>query len=98
RGEIVVRSWVDSEVVNISIADTGGGIREAIRARIFDPFFTTKEVGRGTGQGLAIARTIIVDRHRGKLLLDTTVGVGTTFTIVLPIVRPAPDQAAGGVA
>jgi signal transduction histidine kinase len=89
RGEIAVRTWQDRDAVNISITDTGGGIPETIRDRIFDPFFTTKEVGRGTGQGLAIARSIVVDRHRGKLLLDTTVGVGTTFTIVLPIDEPA---------
>ena len=97
RGEIVVRSWLDADSVHISISDTGGGIRESIRDRIFDPFFTTKEVGRGTGQGLAIARTII-ERHRGKLHFDTTVGVGTTFTIVLPLptaapVEPPPDVA-----
>ncbi|HEY6178530.1 MAG TPA: ATP-binding protein [Kofleriaceae bacterium] len=103
RGEIVVRSWFDTDSIHISISDTGGGIRESIRDRIFDPFFTTKEVGRGTGQGLAIARTII-DRHRGKLHFDTTIGVGTTFTIVLPVgaasasaspaLEPPPDAAA----
>jgi len=84
RGEIIVRSWIEGEEVKIAISDTGGGIAESIRDQIFDPFFTTKEVGRGTGQGLAIARSIVVDKHRGKLLLDTAVGVGTTFTIVLP--------------
>jgi signal transduction histidine kinase len=97
RGEIIVRSWLDADSVHISISDTGGGIRESIRDRIFDPFFTTKEVGRGTGQGLAIARTII-ERHQGKLHFETTVGVGTTFTIVLPLpaavpVEPPPDVA-----
>ncbi len=69
----------------IAIADTGGGIPEAIRARIFDPFFTTKEVGRGTGQGLSIARNVIVKGHGGELDFDTELGKGTTFYVRLPI-------------
>jgi len=71
--------------VRIDIADTGSGIPESIRHRIFDPFFTTKEVGRGTGQGLAIARTTVMAKHRGSLTFETEVGKGTTFTIRLPI-------------
>jgi two-component system, NtrC family, sensor kinase len=64
------------------------GIPEAIHHRIFDAFFTTKQVGRGTGQGLAIARTIVVDRHAGSLTFDTRVGAGTTFHVRLPIAGP----------
>jgi signal transduction histidine kinase len=94
RGEIAVRTWRDGDAIHIAISDTGGGIPEEIRHRIFDPFFTTKEVGRGTGQGLAISRSIIVDKHRGKLLLDTNVGVGTTFTIVVPVGEPTSRRAA----
>jgi signal transduction histidine kinase len=71
--------------VRIDIADTGCGIPERIRQRVFEPFFTTKEVGRGSGQGLAIARSIIVDRHGGTLTFQSEVGKGTTFTILLPI-------------
>lgn len=56
----------------------------SVQPRIFDPFFTTKEVGRGTGQGLAIARTV-VERHRGTLTFETEVGRGTTFFIRLPL-------------
>jgi signal transduction histidine kinase len=67
----------------ISIGDTGGGIPERFRERIFDPFFTTKEVGRGTGQGLAIARSVVVDKHAGELWFETEVGKGTTFFIRL---------------
>jgi signal transduction histidine kinase len=68
----------------ITISDTGAGIPDNIRGRIFDPFFTTKEVGRGTGQGLAIARSV-VDRHNGTLTFESEVGNGTTFRICLPI-------------
>jgi two-component system, NtrC family, sensor kinase len=85
RGRIRVGSKTDGPDVVITIADDGCGIPEAIRHRIFDPFFTTKEVGRGTGQGLAIARSIVVDRHRGQLTFQSEVGKGTTFTIRLPI-------------
>ncbi|HZO91988.1 MAG TPA: ATP-binding protein, partial [Chthonomonadaceae bacterium] len=73
--------------VEIRIADTGTGIPEAVRPRIFDPFFTTKEVGKGTGQGLAIARSIIVDKHGGTLEFETDIGRGTTFIIRLPLVE-----------
>ena len=69
----------------ISIRDTGGGIPDDVRDRIFDPFFTTKDVGQGTGQGLSIARSVIVDRHHGALTFETTPGVGSTFHIRLPV-------------
>jgi signal transduction histidine kinase len=68
--------------------DTGTGIPEDVRGHIFDPFFTTKPVGRGSGQGLAIARSVIVDKHRGQLDFETEVGKGTTFVIRLPIDGP----------
>ena len=84
-GKIVIRSRVSGEHVVVEIEDTGGGIREEIRSRIFDPFFTTKEVGRGTGQGLAIARTIIIEKHGGEIDVMSTVGEGTTFRVSLPI-------------
>jgi len=85
RGTIAVKSWRDGDDVVVSIGDTGGGIPEAIRDRIFDPFFTTKEVGRGTGQGLAVARTVILEQHQGSLRFETELGKGTTFFIRLPI-------------
>jgi len=77
-----LESWAE-----IKIADTGAGIPESIRHRIFDPFFTTKEVGKGTGQGLAIAWSTVVDKHGGQLSFDSIVGQGTTFSIRLPL-RP----------
>lgn len=85
KGTIRVRTRQNGGHVRIEISDTGCGIREDIRGKIFDPFFTTKEVGRGTGQGLAISRSIIVDKHRGTLTFASEVGHGTTFVIELPI-------------
>jgi two-component system NtrC family sensor kinase len=86
-GKITVSTRVEGERVVIAIGDTGGGIPEDVRARIFDPFFTTKEVGRGTGQGLSIARNVIVKGHGGELDFTTELGKGTTFYIRLPISR-----------
>ena len=70
--------------VQIAIADTGGGIPDAVISRIFDPFFTTKEVGKGTGLGLSISQSII-QQHEGKLELDNRPGEGATFSIFLPV-------------
>jgi signal transduction histidine kinase len=85
KGKITVSTRREGDDVVIAIADTGPGIPEHLHERIFDPFFTTKAVGSGTGQGLAIARTIVVDRHHGTLSFETQVGVGTTFYVRLPI-------------
>lgn len=84
RGTIRIRTACDGETAIVSIADSGCGIPEAIHTRIFDPFFTTKSVGRGSGQGLAIARAI-VDKHGGTLQFETRIGAGTTFSIRLPV-------------
>jgi signal transduction histidine kinase len=85
RGKITVATRQDGSEVEIAISDTGTGIPPAVRDKIYDPFFTTKEVGRGTGQGLAIVRSVVVDKHGGSLRFDTETGVGTTFFIRLPI-------------
>ncbi len=99
RGHLRISTRVDGEDAVVSIADSGHGIPEAIRERIFDAFFTTKEVGRGTGQGLAISRSIIVDRHGGQLTFESTIGVGTTFSVRLPIAgRVVPDEVTDGAA
>jgi signal transduction histidine kinase len=84
-GKLTVRTRLDGNAVEISIGDTGTGIPEAVRHSIFDPFFTTKEVGKGTGQGLAIAHSVIVKKHGGTLRFETECGKGTTFFIRLPI-------------
>jgi signal transduction histidine kinase len=93
HGTLKVSSAVDGEHVVVAIGDTGGGIPPEIQSRIFDPFFTTKAVGRGTGQGLAIARAIVVDHHGGSLSFDSVTDQGTTFVIRIPISGPTPRQA-----
>jgi signal transduction histidine kinase len=85
RGCITIATWVDGSDAVISISDNGCGIPATIVEKIYDPFFTTKEIGRGSGQGLAIARAVIVDKHHGRLDVTSKVGHGTTFTIRLPI-------------
>lgn len=85
KGLIRVRTSSDEDAVLISIADTGCGIPEEIRDKVFDPFFTTKESGKGTGQGLAIARSVVVERHGGNPTFTSVVGKGTTFYIRLPL-------------
>ncbi len=83
-GTITVRTRREDAFVTVSVADTGPGIPEEIRSRIFDPFFTTKEVGRGTGQGLALVYAI-VERHGGEVYFETASGRGTVFTVKLPL-------------
>ncbi len=85
RGKITLRTRADEPGVLITVSDNGCGIPAEIADRIFDPFFTTKPVGRGTGQGLAIAHTIIVERHQGTIHLEPTPGGGATFRIRLPL-------------
>ena len=84
-GRINVSTETDGDHVIIRVEDNGTGIPKGARDQIFNPFFTTKEVGQGTGQGLAIARDIVVKKHRGKIIFDTKTGKGTTFTVRLPI-------------
>jgi two-component system, NtrC family, sensor kinase len=84
KGTIKVQTRNCPEWVEVRVQDTGSGIPEKVRARIFDPFFTTKEIGKGTGQGLAIARSVVVDKHDGSIEFETEEGKGTTFIIRLP--------------
>ncbi len=85
KGVIAISTRLDGTWVEICVRDTGPGIPEAIRSKVFDPFFTTKEVGKGTGQGLAIAHSIVVDKHGGTIGFETETGKGTTFLIRLPL-------------
>jgi signal transduction histidine kinase len=85
KGRITVRTRAIADFVEISIADTGDGIPESVRSRIFEPFVTTKEVGRGTGQGLALSRGLVVEKLKGSLHFETETGKGTIFYIRLPV-------------
>jgi two-component system, NtrC family, sensor kinase len=84
-GTIRISTAHEGDTVVVEIDDDGAGIAPEIRDRIFEPFFTTKEVGRGSGQGLAISYGIVVDRHGGSLSCTSEPGVGTTFVVRLPI-------------
>jgi PAS domain S-box-containing protein len=85
RGRITVRTRREGDLLRIAIADTGKGIPAEIQRRVFEPFFTTKELGKGTGQGLALAHSIIVNRHQGRIWLESEAGRGTVFYIDLPL-------------
>jgi two-component system, NtrC family, sensor kinase len=85
NGVIEIATRTEGELAQIVISDNGCGIATENLEKIFDPFFTTKEVGRGTGQGLAIARSIVVDKHGGRLEVTSTPGQGTRFTVLLPL-------------
>ena len=77
--------------MRLEFSDDGPGIPPEICSRIFDPFFTTKPVGAGTGLGLSLSHSI-VERHGGRLIVDSEVGVGTTFAIDLPLIAPEPSE------
>ncbi len=84
-GHIAISTRLDGDWVEIRFKDDGCGIPQEIREKIYDPFFTTKDVGKGSGQGLSIARSVIVDKHAGMIRFETEVGRGTTFIIRLPL-------------
>jgi signal transduction histidine kinase len=86
-GRITIRTEPIPNGVRLEFHDTGPGIPPEAQGRIFDPFFTTKEVGKGTGLGLSLSHGII-ERHGGRIHVDSTVGKGTTFVIELPLVAP----------
>ncbi|MEG5057218.1 PAS domain S-box protein [Microcoleus sp. A2-C5] len=86
-GSIRIRTEVEGNCVAIRIADNGSGIADQIKQRIFDPFYTTKPIGSGTGMGLAISHSIIVEKHKGKINCFSAIGKGTEFAIEIPIKR-----------
>lgn len=85
KGRIVITTRRNPPWAEIDVQDTGQGIPPEIRSRVFEPFFTTKEVGKGTGQGLALAHSVVVGLHQGQLWFDTELGAGTTFHIRIPL-------------
>ena len=85
KGTISITTRAVDGWAEVRITDSGTGIPEEIRRKIFDPFFTTKEVGKGTGQGLAIAHSVIVDKHHGTIAIESAVGRGATFIVRLPL-------------
>lgn len=85
KGLISIETLREGDFAVIKISDNGKGIKQENISKIFDPFFTTKQVGKGTGQGLAISHDIIVNKHGGQINVDSKYGVGTTFTIKIPI-------------
>ena len=95
KGKITIATRRNNPWAEIDIQDSGQGIPAEIRSRIFEPFFTTKEVGKGTGQGLALAHSVVVNLHRGQIWFDSEVGVGTTFHIRIPL-EAAVGTVAGG--
>lgn len=82
---LIQTQLIDGEFAQIRIADNGPGIPDRIKERLFDPFFTTKSVGKGTGLGLSISYKIIVEKHKGKITCNSVLGMGTEFTIVIPL-------------
>jgi PAS domain S-box-containing protein len=92
KGVITIRTCSTEDEVICEIADNGPGIPAEIIPKIFDPFFTTKPAGKGTGLGLSISYDIIVNKHKGKILVDSTIGKGAKFTIMLPIKTKKEDS------
>lgn len=84
-GTIRIQTRIDGLCIIISVSDTGCGMSEEVKNKMFDPFFTTKEVGKGTGQGLAIAHNIVVEKHGGRIEVESIEGEGTTFHIYLSL-------------
>lgn len=85
KGLITVATRRVGSYAELLVTDTGCGIPEDLQSRVFDPFFTTKDVGKGTGQGLALARAVVLEGHKGTITFDSAVGRGTTFAIRLPL-------------
>ena len=92
---ITITTEQEQDNVVILISDNGTGMSEEVQKRIFDPFFTTKGVGKGTGQGLSLAYSVIVETHKGNILIDSTPNIGTSFKIILPINLPASNTTTG---
>src|SRR5690606_13486800 len=89
-GQLTIRTFADADNVYVGIADNGAGMSEDTKRKLFEPFYTTKDVGVGTGLGLSIAWNTI-KKHNGNIQVDSEIGVGTTFTMAIPIRYEAPN-------
>jgi two-component system, NtrC family, sensor kinase len=95
KGHIAVSTHLDGDHAVITVRDNGNGIADHVRPHIFEPFYTTKAVGKGTGQGLALAWSIVAGDHAGAIEVDSASGQGATFRVRLPIAgRAAARQTA----
>lgn len=92
-GVITIQTRAEGDHVKVLVSDTGCGIRNSDRDRIFEPFFTTKAVGRGTGQGLTLVHSVIVNQLKGSISIDTVVNHGTTFELTIPISQQVEEAA-----
>jgi PAS domain S-box-containing protein len=92
EGVITIQTLLKDDHAEVRISDNGAGIPISVMPRIFEPFFTTKPVGKGTGQGLSLARSIVVERHHGRLEFESQEGAGTTFIVRLPLVAPPKQE------
>ena len=87
KPQICVKTAMADDQISITISDNGEGMSELVKQRLFENFFTTKPIGQGTGLGMGITRDIVENKHHGRLTFDSTQGVGTTFTITIPVKR-----------
>lgn len=85
KGNITISTKQLADHFEMSVRDTGSGMKNSVREKLFEPFFTTKPIGKGTGQGLAIARAVVVEKHHGTIDVESTWGEGSCFTIRLPL-------------
>ncbi|PIP79878.1 MAG: hypothetical protein COW84_08240 [Gammaproteobacteria bacterium CG22_combo_CG10-13_8_21_14_all_40_8] len=85
KGFINISTHIQDNWFVTSIADSGTGMTEEVKKRIFDPFYTTKDVGKGTGQGLSMAHSSIVENHQGRIEVESEPGKGSTFNLYLPV-------------
>jgi two-component system, NtrC family, sensor kinase len=92
EGTVTVRTRLEGDSVRIDISDTGTGIPEEVRPKIFLAGFSTKPIGEGTGLGLSISREIVEDTHGGRISFETETGVGTTFSVVIPVRQPRSEE------
>jgi CheY-like chemotaxis protein len=97
RGTLTITTEKKDDHIRISFKDDGTGMNEEVLAELFHPFFTTKAVGEGTGLGLGLSRSILLE-HRGTIEAESQLGQGATFTITLPITQPAEKAATGSEA